>query len=60
MPDKKANIFEVQYLSGRQGRKCGGHKREGGCVIPGEIWWSATCYRGREAPGGIARSQQKA
>jgi len=35
--DKEANIFEAQYLSGRHGRKCGGHKREGGCAIPEEI-----------------------
>jgi hypothetical protein len=60
MPDEKANIFKVQYLSGRHGRICGGHKRDGGCVLPGEIWRSATCYRGREALGGVARSQPRA
>jgi hypothetical protein len=37
MPDEEAHIFEVQYLSGRHGRRCGGHKREGGCALPGEI-----------------------
>lgn len=60
MPDKKANIFEVQYLSGRHGCKCGGHKREGGCALPGEICRPATCYRHCEVPGGVDRSQQKA
>ena len=33
MPDEKANIFKVQYLYGRHGRICGGHKREGGVRI---------------------------
>jgi hypothetical protein len=38
MPDEKANIFKVQYLYGRHDCKCGGHKREGGSALPGEIW----------------------
>jgi len=42
--DKKANIFEVQYLYGGHGRRCGGHKREGGCALPGEVCQPATCY----------------
>ena len=37
MPDKKVNIFKVPNLSGRHGRICGGHKREGGCVLPGKL-----------------------
>jgi hypothetical protein len=37
MPDEKANIFKVRYLYGRHGRRCGGHKRECGCALPGEI-----------------------
>jgi len=37
MPDEKAMIFKVQYLHGRHWRRCGGHKRESGCAIPGEI-----------------------
>lgn len=37
MPDEKANIFKVPYLCGRYERICGGHKREGGCALPGEI-----------------------
>ena len=35
--DEKATIFKVQYLYGRRGRRCGGHKGEGGCALPGEI-----------------------
>ncbi len=35
--DEKASIFKVQYLYGKHGRRCGGHKREGGCALPGEI-----------------------
>jgi hypothetical protein len=35
--DEKANVFKVQYLYGKLGRICGGHKREGGCALPGEV-----------------------
>ena len=35
--DEKAHIFKVQYLYGKHGRICGGHKREGGCALPGEV-----------------------
>ena len=38
MLDEKANIFKVRYLYGKHGRRCGGHKREGGCALPGEIY----------------------
>jgi hypothetical protein len=41
MLDEEANISKVRYLHGECGRICGGHKREGGCVIPGEICLSA-------------------
>jgi len=41
MPDKKSNIFKVPYLYGRHGRRCGRHKRESGCALPGEICLSA-------------------
>jgi hypothetical protein len=37
MLDEKANIFKVQYLHGKHGRKCGRHKCEGECALPGEI-----------------------
>ena len=35
--DEKANIFKVRYPHGKPGCICGGHKREGGCAIPGEV-----------------------
>ena len=35
--DEKAYIFKVQYLYGKLGCRCGGHKREGESAIPGEI-----------------------
>ena len=43
MPDKKAIIFKVRYLTGRHVRRCGGHKREGGCALPGETSQHAVC-----------------
>ena len=41
MLDEKAIIFKVRYLYGKHGRRCGGHKREGGCALPGEVSWYA-------------------
>ena len=35
--DEEANIFKVQYLYGKLGRRCGGHKREGESALPGEV-----------------------
>ena len=35
--DEKANVFKVRYLYGKLVRICGGHKREGGCALPGEV-----------------------
>jgi hypothetical protein len=35
--DEKANVFKVRYLYGKLERICGGHKREGGCALPGEV-----------------------
>jgi hypothetical protein len=43
--DEKANIFKVRYLYGKLVRICGGHKREGGCALPGEICNFAMSYR---------------
>jgi hypothetical protein len=37
MLDKKANIFKIQYLYGKHGRRCGRHKRESACALPGEV-----------------------
>ncbi len=45
MPDEEAYISEVRYLTGRHGGRCGGHKRDGGCALPGEASWHAVlCY----------------
>jgi len=35
--DEKANVFKVRYLYGKLVRICGGHKREGGGALPGEV-----------------------
>lgn len=37
MLDEKANIFKVQYLHGKHGRRSGRHKCESECALPGEI-----------------------
>jgi hypothetical protein len=39
--DEKANSFKVRYLHGTSFCICGGHKRESGCALPGEVWMSA-------------------
>ena len=43
MLDEKADIFKVPYLSGKHGRRCGGHKREGEGALPGEVCLPALC-----------------
>ena len=43
MLDKEAIISKVRYLTGRHVRRCGGHKREGGCALPGEASRHAVC-----------------
>ena len=58
--DEEANIFKVQYLYGKLVRRCGGHKREGGSAIPGEICQLVTYYRYREVTGRVGRSQPRA
>ncbi len=60
MPGEEANLFKAQYLYGRCGRICGGHKREGACALPGEVCRPAMCYCRREATGWGGRSQQRA
>src|SRR3989442_7980551 len=57
MLDEKANRFKVQYLYGEHVCKCGGHKREGGCALPGEICQLVTYYRHREGTGRVSRSK---
>jgi hypothetical protein len=43
--DEEASISEVQYLYGKLVRRCGGHKREGECALPGEVCNFAKSYR---------------
>lgn len=45
MLDEKANIFKVQQLPGKHGRKYGRHKQEGRCALPGEV-----CMSGHRLP----------
>ena len=37
MLDEGAIISKVQYMHGRHRRRCGRHKCEGLCVLPGEV-----------------------
>lgn len=60
MLGERAIIFKAQYLHGKRGRICGGHKREGESALPGEVCRPAMCYRRREATGWVGRSQQTA
>jgi hypothetical protein len=41
MLDEEAIIFKVRSLSGKHHCRCGGHKREGGSALPGEISYHA-------------------
>jgi hypothetical protein len=41
MSGEEAHIFEARYLYGRHDCICDGHKREGGCALPGEVLLSA-------------------
>ena len=36
MLGEESNISKARNLSGKHGRICDGHKREGKCVLPGE------------------------
>uniref|UniRef100_A0A7V6A4X5 Uncharacterized protein n=1 Tax=Desulfobacca acetoxidans TaxID=60893 RepID=A0A7V6A4X5_9BACT len=53
-------MSQDRYLHERPGRKCGAHKREGGCALPGEVSRSALRYRCPEASGRVGRSQPRA
>jgi hypothetical protein len=37
MLGEKAIRFKARILSGKRGRRCDGHKREGKCALPGEV-----------------------
>ena len=51
MLGKEATISKAQNLSGKHGRKCDGHKREGKCAIPGEICPESTQFFSEEENG---------
>ena len=51
-----AKFTEAQYLHRTLRRISDRHKREGGCVIPGEIWCSALELA---TSRGVARGHQK-
>ena len=59
MLGEKANRFKAQILSGKHGRRCGGHKREGKCALPGEICpeQRAEVSRGQSKPGVSCRDE---
>ena len=60
-PDEGSRSLKVRYLTGRRPRKCGGHKREGNIVLPGEISGHAPrSGRRQEAPVNGSRSQPRA
>ena len=52
-------ISEVQYLHGEFGRRCGGHKREGECALPGEICRPASVLPSARV-GGMGRQKSAA
>jgi len=58
--DEEAFIFKVQYLYGKLVRRCGGHKREGECALPGEVCQLVMNYCHREVMGRVGRSQPRA
>ncbi len=37
MLGEESIISKARYLYGKHGRRCGGHKREGKCALPGEV-----------------------
>ena len=53
---EQAKLCKAQYLHGRSRRKSDRHKREGECVIPGEVCWFALGLRSSRGDG---MSQQK-
>jgi hypothetical protein len=42
--DEKASTFKLQYLYGKPGSGCGGHKREGESALSGEVCNFALSY----------------
>jgi len=57
MLGEKAHRFKAQYLYGKHGSICGGHKCEGGRALPGEICVSPT---GQDAHRALRDRQKSA
>ena len=59
MLDEESTISKVQILFGKHGRRCGGHKREGKCALPGEICPEdrAEVSKGHSKPGVSCRDE---
>ena len=49
--DERANRLKVRYLHGKYGSICSGYKREGGCVLPGEVCQPAYVLRSSRGDG---------
>ena len=56
---EKAIRFKALILSGKHGRRCGGHKREGKCALPGEVCpeQRVEVSRGHSKPGFFYRDE---
>ncbi len=39
MLGEESIVSKALYLYGKYGRKCGGHKCEGVCALPGKVWY---------------------
>ena len=53
---EQANLCEAQFLHGTLRRRSDGHKRDGECVIPGEICMAAKSNEHRKV---LKRAMQK-
>jgi hypothetical protein len=53
---EQANLCEAQFLHGTLRRRSDGHKRDGECVIPGEICMAAVSNEHRKV---LKRAMQK-
>jgi hypothetical protein len=51
MLGEKANRFKAQYLYGKHRRRCGGHKWESKCALPGEVCPVSTQFLSEEGNG---------
>ena len=62
--DERAQRLKVQYLHGKRGSRCGGHKREGGSSYPGRSEgasprWRHGASRGATEPSEVSRGHSR-